>query len=101
MPAEYAGIPRDSVVAQQVHHAEHVAERTPRPEPAPVAAAAAVKPDLDVSRLRAFANAIRCVVRPHPGDEAAPRMSRSRTAAVAGGAAAVASAAIIMLRRSR
>lgn len=101
MPAEHAGIPRDSVVAQQVHHAEHVAQRTPQPEPAPVAAAAAVKPDLDLRALRAFAKAIRCIVRPHPSDEARPRTSRSRTAAVAGGAAAVVSAAVIMLRRSR
>lgn len=103
MPAEYAGIPRDSVVAQQVHHSEHVAERTPQPEPepAPLAAAAALKPDLDLSGLRAFAKALRCIVRPHARDEVGPRMSRSRMAVVAGGAAAGVAAAVIMLRRSR
>ncbi len=103
MPAEYAGIPRDSVVAQQVHHAAHVAERIPQPEPepAPVAAAAALKPDLDLSGPRAFAKALRCIVRPYPSDEVGPSMSRSRMAVVAGGAAAVVAAAIIMLRRSR
>lgn len=99
MPTEYAGIPRDSLVAQQVHHAEHVAARTPQPEPAPVAAAAALKPDLDASGLRAFAKALRCVVRPQPADEPARRTSRSRTAVVAGGAAAVAAAAILLRRR--
>lgn len=101
MPTEYAGIPRDSVVAQQVHHAEQGAERTPQPEPAPIAAAAALQPDLDPSGLRVFAKAIRCIVRPHSSDEAAPRRSRSDPAVLAGAAAAVAAAAIIMLRRSR
>lgn len=102
MPTDYAGIPRSSAVAQQIHHAEHVAERSPQPQPqpAPIAAAAALKPDLDLSGLRTFARAIGCIVRPHLGDEAPPAMSRSRTAVVAGAAAAVA-AAVIMLGRSR
>lgn len=68
MSTEQAGIPQHSAVAQQVHHAEQADERKPQPGPAPTAAATVLKPDLDVTPLRAIGKAIRCIVRPYRSD---------------------------------
>lgn len=101
MSTEQAGIPQHSAVAQQVHHAEQADERKPQPGPAPIAAATVLKPDLDVTPLRAIGKAIRCIVRPYRSDDAGRRMPRSRMAVLVSGAAAVISASIVVLRRTR
>lgn len=97
---EQAGIPENSAVAQQVHHAVQKTDRKPRPEPAAVAAPAIVKPGADLSWLRSIGKAIACVLRPYPIDDADPRGSVRRLAVVFAGTLGVL-ALLVGLRRAR
>lgn len=100
MTTKQAGIPENSAVAQQVHHAVHKTDRKPQPEPAPVAAPAIVKPGADLSWLRDIRKAIACVLRPYPIDDADPRASKRRLAVLFAGALGVL-ALLVGLRRAR
>lgn len=100
MTTEQAGISRDSAFAQQVHHAAQVSDRNARPEPAPVAAAAMLRPGFDPPWLRAVRKALGCVLRPYPVDSADPRGSKRRAAVVIAGAAGTV-ALLGALRRAR
>ena len=99
MATEQAGIPRASAVAQQVHHAE-AAAHAPHREPAPVAAAASLKPHIDLSALRGVGKIVGCLLRPYPIDDTDPRGSRRRIA-TAGAAVAAVVAASVVVRRAR
>jgi hypothetical protein len=94
MTTEQAGIPLDSAVAQQ-HHSQHAAERTPRPEPLPIATAAALKPDTDPTALHTIGKAIGCILRPYPIDDSDPRGSRRRIAIAVAGVALAVSAVLV------
>lgn len=97
MSTERAGIPANSAVAQQVHHAEQTAQRAEADAPP----SALLKPRLDSTPLPAVGKAIRCVLRPYPIDDADPRLSTVRVAVVLIGAVAVVSASVFVLRRAR
>ena len=100
MSAEHAGVPQASAVAQQIHHETTTLNQRQEAHSSRLSAVAtSLTPGR--STVRAIGNALSCLLRPYPIDDADPRGTRRRIATAGASGAVAVAVGIAMRRRAR